>query len=250
MTLSARVRVSVWYLATLLGLFFVMAQSHAGAAIGIGDESADGERACAIAFAFAAIAVAVLAARPLPTPGPLSRDFEAYWAAGSAWNARADPVRTRDLGRRAQRGRRGRVARGAAPVRRSAGDAARLERCGAAAVRIRRAHLDCDFGDLAARPRRGRCCADAGNARRVSFLAALALAIAFAPISSDLALGQLALPSFLGAVLLCVWRAIARPRSPRSAAASRFAQPNAALGLASRESGATARRWRSRSPRS
>jgi Zn-dependent protease len=28
MTFSARVRVSVWYLATLLGLFFVMAQSH------------------------------------------------------------------------------------------------------------------------------------------------------------------------------------------------------------------------------
>ncbi len=34
MTLSARIRVSVWYLATLLGLFFVMAQSHAGAAMG------------------------------------------------------------------------------------------------------------------------------------------------------------------------------------------------------------------------
>jgi Zn-dependent protease len=32
MTLSARVRVSLWYLATLLGLFFVMAQSHLGAA--------------------------------------------------------------------------------------------------------------------------------------------------------------------------------------------------------------------------
>ena len=28
MTFNARVRVSVWYLATLLGLFFVMAQSH------------------------------------------------------------------------------------------------------------------------------------------------------------------------------------------------------------------------------
>jgi hypothetical protein len=28
MTFPARLRVSVWYLATLLGLFFVMAQSH------------------------------------------------------------------------------------------------------------------------------------------------------------------------------------------------------------------------------
>jgi Zn-dependent protease len=33
MTLNARLRVSLWYLATLLGLFFVMAQSHAGAAL-------------------------------------------------------------------------------------------------------------------------------------------------------------------------------------------------------------------------
>jgi Zn-dependent protease len=32
MTLAARVRVSIWYLATVLGLFFVMAQSHAIAA--------------------------------------------------------------------------------------------------------------------------------------------------------------------------------------------------------------------------
>jgi len=28
MTFGARVRVSLWYLGTLLGLFFVMAQSH------------------------------------------------------------------------------------------------------------------------------------------------------------------------------------------------------------------------------
>jgi Zn-dependent protease len=33
MTFNARLRVSLWYLATLLGLFFVMAQSHAGAAL-------------------------------------------------------------------------------------------------------------------------------------------------------------------------------------------------------------------------
>jgi Zn-dependent protease len=35
MTLNARIRVSVWYLATLLGLFFVMAQSHLGAAANV-----------------------------------------------------------------------------------------------------------------------------------------------------------------------------------------------------------------------
>jgi Zn-dependent protease len=36
MTLGARVRVSLWYLATLLGLFFVMAQSHMIAAPHVG----------------------------------------------------------------------------------------------------------------------------------------------------------------------------------------------------------------------
>jgi hypothetical protein len=34
MTMAARARVSVWYLATLLGLVFVMAQSHGVAAPG------------------------------------------------------------------------------------------------------------------------------------------------------------------------------------------------------------------------
>ncbi len=44
-----------------------------------------------LALACASIAVAILAARPRPTPGPFLRDFEAYWAAGSAWNAHGDP---------------------------------------------------------------------------------------------------------------------------------------------------------------
>jgi Zn-dependent protease len=34
MTFSARLRVSVWYLATLLGLFFLLGRAHAGAALG------------------------------------------------------------------------------------------------------------------------------------------------------------------------------------------------------------------------
>jgi Zn-dependent protease len=36
MTFAARLRVSGWYLATLLGLLFVLARSHAGAAPGSG----------------------------------------------------------------------------------------------------------------------------------------------------------------------------------------------------------------------
>jgi Zn-dependent protease len=36
MTLPARIRVSVWYLATVLGLFFIMSQSHVAAVPGGG----------------------------------------------------------------------------------------------------------------------------------------------------------------------------------------------------------------------
>jgi hypothetical protein len=66
----------------------------------------------------------------------------------------------------------------------------------------------------------------------LSFLAALLLAIAFGPISSDFALGQVALPAFAGAALLVVLA----NRSVMLAALGgciAFAQPNAAIGLAS-----------------
>ena len=42
-------------------------------------------------LAFALVVVAVTSFRPAATPGPFLRDFEAYWSAGSAWNARTDP---------------------------------------------------------------------------------------------------------------------------------------------------------------
>ena len=48
-------------------------------------------RRLALAVAFASVAGAIVAARPHATPGPYLRDFEAYWSAGSAWNAHADP---------------------------------------------------------------------------------------------------------------------------------------------------------------
>ena len=74
----------------------------------------------------------------------------------------------------------------------------------------------------------------ASGAPRGAFVlcAALALAIAFGPITSDLALGQLALPAFLGATLLVV---LADRSIPMAAAAATlaFAAPNVALGLAS-----------------
>jgi hypothetical protein len=45
---------------------------------------------CLIA-ALVAIGLAVTVFRPLPTPGPFARDFEAYYAAGAAWNAGGNP---------------------------------------------------------------------------------------------------------------------------------------------------------------
>lgn len=51
-------------------------------------------RGAALVVAIAAYLLAVLAFRPHPTPGPVARDFEAYYAAGAAWDRGADPYGT------------------------------------------------------------------------------------------------------------------------------------------------------------
>ena len=48
------------------------------------------QRNAALAGALIAIALAYSAFRPAPTQGPFARDFEAYYAAGAAWNAGGD----------------------------------------------------------------------------------------------------------------------------------------------------------------
>jgi hypothetical protein len=48
-------------------------------------------RGVVLAVAAAAVAIALLFARPHPTPGPPMRDFEAYYAAGQTWNSAGDP---------------------------------------------------------------------------------------------------------------------------------------------------------------
>lgn len=48
-------------------------------------------RAALVAVAAAAVAAALLFARPHPTPGPPMRDFEAYYAAGQTWSSGGDP---------------------------------------------------------------------------------------------------------------------------------------------------------------
>ncbi|MGA8098480.1 MAG: hypothetical protein WB810_07460 [Candidatus Cybelea sp.] len=183
-----------------------------------------------LAIAWTCIAVALLAARPAPQPGPFLRDFEAYWSAGSAWIAHDDPY-----GRAIWK-----AERVVAGVDRARDEIlpfvnppatlavwnlfARLPYRIAAACwsTILVASL---FGLVAAVLYAGE--ATLGVA---PFLAALAVAIGFGPITSDLALGQVALPAFLGAALV----AITAERSLLVATISAcvaFAQPNLALGL-------------------
>lgn len=185
-----------------------------------------------LAAACLAIAVALLAARPTPTPGPLLRDFEAYWGAGATWNAHADPY-----------GRAIWNAERAVPGVNADRDEllpfigppatllfwsplARLPYATAAAVwwtilalsLLALVALIVGAGEAPITP--------------FSFLAVLALAIAFGPITSGLALGQIALPALLGAVTL----ARLADRSLLAATAGScvaFAQPNLALALTS-----------------
>ena len=74
--------------------------------------------------------------------------------------------------------------------------------------------------------------ASGAPASALLFFSALALAIAFGPITSDLALGQLALPAFFGATLVVVLADRSMPLAV-AAATLALAAPNAALGLAS-----------------
>ncbi len=183
-----------------------------------------------LALAFAAIGVAIFAARPRPTPGPLARDFEAYWAAGSAWNEHADPY-----GRAiwdAERSVPGVDAR-REEILPFVNPPATLPLWSLlarlpydAGARLWLAILGAALLALVVTVLAG----SANSIAPLSFAAAVALAIACGPITSDLALGQFALAAFLGATLV----AVMAPRSRlvgTAAACIAFAQPNVALGL-------------------
>lgn len=178
------------------------------------------------------IAVALFAARPHPTPGPFLRDFEAYWAAGAAWNAGDDPYGPAIW--RAERAVPG------VDVRRNEalpfvgvpatllvwGLFARLPYTLAATIWA--AFLGASALALVAASLGG----SGAPVTAFAFFSLLAIAFAFGPITSNLALGQLALPAFLGAALV----SRLGPRSFGGATASAclaFAQPNASLGLVS-----------------
>lgn len=185
-----------------------------------------------LALACIAIAIAVLAVRPVRTAGPFARDFEAYWAAGAASSVHADPY--------------GRAIWNA--EHRVPGVDARHDEIlpfigpphtllvWRAAERLPYQYgayvwwvlLAASLLVLVVAILR----ASGAPITPLMFFAGAALAVSFAPISSDLALGQIALPSFTGAVLVTIFAARSVPAAT-AAACLAFAQPNAALGLIS-----------------
>jgi hypothetical protein len=189
-------------------------------------------RGVLLAAACMAVAIAVTVARPARTPGPLSRDFEAYWAAGAASNAHADPygktIWNWERGIGGVDARRDEILPFIGPPHTLLlwRIAARLpyERAAYVWWVVLAASLLALVAAILA--------ASGAWITAFSVFAASVLALSFAPISSDLALGQAALPAFAGAVLSLV---LARRALPASVAAATlaFAQPNVSLGLIS-----------------
>jgi len=182
-------------------------------------------RGLALAIALACIAGALLFARPASTPGPVMRDFEAYWAAGSAWDRGADPY-SRAIWP-AERGVPG-VDASRDEVLPFVGPPATLLLWSALA-RLPYALaaslwwfvLACALFALIL-----LVAAAAKAAGAFGTVAAVALAIAFGPVTSDLALGQVALLALLGAT------AVASLSSTAGAFLATL-QPNVALGALS-----------------
>lgn len=188
-------------------------------------------RRALLTLAWIAIVVAVVAVRPRQTPGPYLRDFEAYWSAGAVANAQADPY-----GRaiwQAERAIPGVVASrdellpfvGPPQVLLAWRLVARLPYGPAASLWS--LVLVVSLIALAAAASVG-----SGSRALIPVVAALALAVAFGPVTSDVALGQLALPAFLGATLVVL---LARRSVVAAGVAALFAyaQPNAAISLVS-----------------
>ncbi len=181
-----------------------------------------------LGLAFAAIACAIFFARPVATPGPVLRDFEAYWSAGATWNSGDDPY-----GRAIWSAER--TVDGVAPSRNEllpfVGPPATLtlwslfarlpyDRAAAIWIGVMLAAL---LAMIAATLR-----GSAAPVKFSAFAAALALAIGFGPLTSNLALGQIALPAFAGAALVVVARS---QWLGAAAACLGLAQPNASAGL-------------------
>jgi hypothetical protein len=195
-------------------------------------------RRVALAAAILAYGLAVLAFRPHPTAGPPLRDFEAYYAAGASWNAGEDPygaaiwTHERTLPGVDARREGPLPFVNPPPLLPALGALARLPFGIAAALWETLLILA-----LAALLVAAALIADLRE--RGAWFALLPLALAFGPVSSDLALGQLALLA-VAAAGLAAW-SLSRDRAFAGGAGALVTalQPTLALPLA-----AFARSWR------
>jgi hypothetical protein len=188
-------------------------------------------RGVSLALACVFVAIALLFVRPVATPGPALRDFEAYWGAGAAWNAKLDPY-GRDVwnGERQVPG----VDATRDEVLPFVGPPATLPVWGAfarvpyaVASKLWYAVLVLSLLALLVLLVR----AAVGFVPPMALLSPIALAIAFGPMTSDLALGQVALLALLGATA-CVVLGSA-PLVASLGAFVAYAQPNIAIALLS-----------------
>lgn len=187
-------------------------------------------RSALLALACAFVVIGITAARPERTPGPLQRDFEAYWSAGSTFNSGANPY-DRAIWESE------RTVPGVDPTHDEVlpfiSPPATLLLWSAVArlpfdlaTRVWYGVLLCTLAGIIVASLRG----SGEPVTFFSFLAALTFAIGFGPVTSNLALGQIAITAFLGAV------AATAARSWLLKALASFValfQPNVALGLVS-----------------
>ncbi|HZZ00032.1 MAG TPA: glycosyltransferase family 87 protein [Candidatus Baltobacteraceae bacterium] len=183
-----------------------------------------------LALACALIVIGITIARPERTPGPLQRDFEAYWSAGATFNAGKSPY-----GRAIWDAER--TVPGVDPTHDEMlpfisppstlliwSALARLPFD--PATRVWYGVLLCALVGLIVASLRG----SGEPVTFFSFCATLALAVGFGPVTSNLALGQIAITAFLGATVATTARSW--PVKTLASFVALF-QPNVALGLVS-----------------
>jgi Glycosyltransferase family 87 len=183
-----------------------------------------------LAVSCALILAALTVARPASAWGPLLRDFEAYWGAGRTYDAHEDPY-----GRAIWKAERlvPEVDTGHEEVLPFIGPPATLALWSLLA-RLPYASASIVWWIVLASALAGLVAiglrAAGSRVTPFTFFAGLALAMGFGPLTSDLALGQIALIAFLGAIFVA---SDSEERILLQALASfvAFFQPNVAVGL-------------------
>lgn len=191
----------------------------------ISAKTASRVRVWLLAAVLGAVAAATLFARPHPTPGPPMRDFEAYYAAGTLWNAGGDPYSQAIW--RAEKGLPG-VDRSRYEALPFVAPPALLPPLGVIAkLRFGTANVVWRILLIAALAGLALITLRLAQTRisLIAFAAIAGAAVGFGPATSALALGQLALPAMFFTSLAALW-------PPASLAA--WIQPNVGLALISR----------------